>query len=191
MNIDMSEFSDFEQPILAGSMAGRKIFSALVTLEYPKEHSEVCFFDFSQTDLMTQSCFRDSLLAFRDYCRVSLQNVYPVIQNANDLTLEEVNDYLVSQRDAFPACDLDGEGRVTWSGVLGVLDEKQIIALDRIANKKGELTASQLRREADGVGTTAWNNRLSALAAKGILMESQKGRAKVYKTVLEGLSVGR
>jgi hypothetical protein len=37
----------------------------------------------------------------------------------------------------------------------------------------------------EGIQVTGWNNRLTSLAAKGLLMEIKRGRSKVYRTVLE------
>ena len=48
-------------------------------------------------------------------------------------------------------------------------------------------TLQSLDRSGEAVGHTAWNNRLAALAAKGVLIESQQGRTKRYRLVLPGV----
>jgi hypothetical protein len=40
-------------------------------------------------------------------------------------------------------------------------------------------------RPDDNIGTTAWNNRLATLAAKGMLKEVRNGRAKLFSPVME------
>ena len=42
-------------------------------------------------------------------------------------------------------------------------------------------------RTIDMVGATAWNNRLSSLAALGLIIEMSLGRTKRYKPLLQGL----
>jgi hypothetical protein len=54
--------------------------------------------------------------------------------------------------------------------------------------KKGESSAAELHSETNelpAIGPTAWNNRLSALVAKSLLMEVPLGRAKKYRPILE------
>ena len=41
--------------------------------------------------------------------------------------------------------------------------------------------------QGEKVGHTAWNNRLAALAGKGVVVETQHGRAKRYRPLLPGM----
>jgi hypothetical protein len=77
---------------------------------------------------------------------------------------------------------------MTGARILGEVDPKQRVALESV-RLLGEADAATLqKRFADeNVGVTAWNNRLAALSAKGILVATQRGRAKSYRLVLEGL----
>ena len=42
-------------------------------------------------------------------------------------------------------------------------------------------------RPDEGIGTTAWNNRLATLTAKGILMEFKSGKTKMFAPVMEAI----
>jgi hypothetical protein len=67
------------------------------------------------------------------------------------------------------------------------LDEKQRVTLEAVVDAK-EADAGTLQhrfRKSDEIGITGWNNRLAALVAKGLLIETQKGRGKLYRPVLE------
>ncbi|NJO33858.1 MAG: hypothetical protein HC869_12650 [Rhodospirillales bacterium] len=51
----------------------------------------------------------------------------------------------------------------------------------------GAITAPELaaRFSHQGIGPTAWNNRLSALATKGLLVERKQGKSKSFSPLLE------
>lgn len=82
------------------------------------------------------------------------------------------------------ACVLDPAGSVTQAAPIGELDPKQRLTFD-LVRKYGETDAGTLMRaygEEEGTKhATAWNNRLSALAALGLVVEVSQGRAKRYR----------
>jgi hypothetical protein len=51
----------------------------------------------------------------------------------------------------------------------------------------GAVTAPELaaRFPEENIGPTAWNNRLSGLAAKGLLVERKLGKTKSFSPLLE------
>jgi hypothetical protein len=103
---------------------------------------------------------------------------------------EELEALLFATGDAFVACTLDKNERVKNPVLIGRLDGKQFITL-RAVLRLGETDAPTLARNVDErVAPTAWNNRLGALADKGILIEATSGRNKRYRPVLEGLAHG-
>ncbi len=96
---------------------------------------------------------------------------------------------LLRTGDAFPACELSADGIMTHPEVLGRLEEKQRYAFD-LLRQEGEFDAATLQAIAvsgERVGHTAWNNRLAALAQKGLVIEVQQGRSKTYRPVLPGI----
>jgi hypothetical protein len=59
--------------------------------------------------------------------------------------------------------------------------------------KRQETDAAELmreHRETKAVKQTAWNNRLSALANMGLVVELSEGRAKRYRSLLAGATYG-
>jgi hypothetical protein len=77
--------------------------------------------------------------------------------------------------------------------VLGVLEEAQRETLTALV-KCIEASASELHERfpsTPAVQVTAWNNRLAALASKGIVLEVRSGREKRYRLVAEELEHGR
>jgi len=93
-----------------------------------------------------------------------------------------------SRRDVLMTCTLDAQGAVVHATPIGELDPKQKMTFD-LVRERGETDAGELMRccgESEGMKhTTAWNNRLAALAARGLLMEVSQGRAKRYRPLFE------
>lgn len=94
--------------------------------------------------------------------------------------------YLKDRNDAIWACSLDTDDAASDPHILGELDSAQINTLKLISEHQ-PISAPELAklRPDEGIGTTAWNNRLATLAAKGILMELKQGKTKMFSPVME------
>ena len=175
--------------ILAGAVAGRRILGVLLErIDGRPPEPEPVYLDFWGVEVATASFLRESILEFRDIVRRRWTNYYPVVANANDSVTEELS-VLVAQRDVLMLCTLDEKGRPSSPRLLGNLEPKQRVAFD-LVRERGETDAVELMRSSqdrEGVGQTAWNNRLAALSRLGLLMEMSDGRAKRYRPLpLEG-----
>lgn len=185
MLLSINELAD-RQAILSGAQEGRRLFAKLVANAPAPNEPEPAFLDFSGIHVATASFLRESVVAFRDYARSTLPNLYPVIANANDAVAEELTFFLRHHADALWACDLDG-GRPVNAHLLGALDEVQRATFERVLELRST-SAPALAAESKGqigVGATAWNNRLSNLAARGLLIERRGGKTKTFTPVLE------
>lgn len=172
--------------ILTGGLAGRKLLSVLVERTAPQSVSCPAFLDFSGIEVATSSFLREAVIGFRDYTRQSLPSVHPAVCNLNGGVLEELEFFVRSRGDALWVCDLDGEEQVTNARILGELEAAQQIAFDAL-REAGCASAPELAERFidQGIGATAWNNRLSALASKGLLAEGRRGKAKTFSLLLE------
>ena len=174
------------QAVLAGAAEGGALLSRLLTNIEEPPTAEPLFLDFDGIAVATASFLRDGPLAYRQLVRSRGSNVYPVIANANDKIIEELRLFLVSQNDAMFSCALSRAGSVSKVRLIGKLDEKQSVTLELVRRLKEVDTGTLVEGGFDpSVKATAWNNRLSALVAKGLLIESARGRAKYFR-----LSVG-
>ena len=174
-------------PVLAGAVSGRAMLGQLlVAVGAEPERPEPVFLDFAGVEVATASFLRESVLAFRDAVRGGHSNFYPVIANANEAVREELALLLRVRGDALMACALAEGGAVSAAAPLGDLDPKQRFTFD-LVRERGETDAGTLMRdfgESEGVTrTTAWNNRLAALAALGLVVEESQGRAKRYRAL--------
>ncbi|MCY4641147.1 MAG: hypothetical protein OXC41_00360 [Gammaproteobacteria bacterium] len=179
-----------QNDVLAGSLDGQKAFADLLQDTKISAEPEVYFLDFASIDVATTSFLRDSVVAYRNHARSTWHSIYPVCANLSPHVYEEFHSFLTSRGDAFVICSLDSEERIDNVEIIGKVDGKQAVALRGVLDL-GEVDAQSLRAHMrENVAPTAWNNRLGALVAKGILIEIGSGRNKRYRPVLEGLCYG-
>lgn len=176
-----------KRKVLAGSIQGKDFFAVLIK-QVPESHEpEILFLDFTSVEVATASFLREAIIAFRDYCRSHYENIYPVIANAPREILDEIMELAHHKNDAFIVCRISDRERVTFAKILGKLDEKQRLAL-RLLIRIGSADAGTMAKkskESEDISVTAWNNRLSTLNSKGIATVVKRGRAKVYRPILE------
>lgn len=185
MRIRMKELSAGDGETLAGALTGRTILAKLIerTGMEPAEPEPV-FLDFAGVQVATASFLRESVLALRDDVRRRRSNFYPVIANASELVAEELKVLVASRGDVLMLCSLDANSEPHQPRLLGELDPKQRVTFD-LVQQRGETGAAELMRdygEAERTTVqTAWNNRLSALANLGLVVELSQGRTKKYR----------
>lgn len=171
--------------ILTG-LQGKTLYLKFLENISPQSEPQPLFLDFAGV-IATGSFFREAVLQLRDYCIARRFNLYPVVANAGAETLEELRSLFEMSPDAIFVCDLDKKGDVKSAKLVGVLEEKQEITFDALKREKeaDAPTLAQKYQENSGIGTTGWNNRLTALANKGLIAERRKGRSKIYSPILE------
>ena len=185
MRYELLEMMD-GRGVFSGGIAGRKLLTALIAATPSGDAPTVAFLDFKGVQVATSSFLREAVVGFRDYSRLSLTNIYPVAANLEAAVLEELEFFLRARNDVFWICDLGANERVTGARLLGVLDPAQRTTFDHV-RQLGAVTAPELAASFPGqnIGPTAWNNRLSGLAAKGLLVERKVGKSKSFSPLLE------
>ncbi len=173
--------------VLSGGIAGRKLLTALITATPPADTPTRVFLDFEGVEVATASFLREAVIGFRDYVRLSLNNIYVVVANLAPAILEELEFFIRARGgDALWMCKLDAQDQVHSPRMLGELDPVQRATFEAVA-ELGAATAPGLaaRFSDQRIGPTAWNNRLSSLAAKGLLVERRVGKSKSFSPLLE------
>src|SRR4051812_19132332 len=173
--------------ILAGAEPGRQLFSKLVAAVGVDRTPGVVFLDYRGVRVATSSFLRESTLGFRDFVAATLSDKYVAVANAGAPVLEELMFLLAQRSDALWACDIDAKGRVTDPRIVGRLDDVYELTFRRVS-ELGSASAPELaalQEDGEAIGATAWNNRLQALASRGILAERRAGKTKIFSTVLE------
>ena len=172
--------------VLSGAMTGRRLLAALMSVTPPPAAPTPAFLDFRGVEVATSSFLREAVIGFRDYTRLTLTDVYPVGANLAPAVLEELEFFLRARNDVFWVCDVDVNERASGARLLGDLDPAQRVTFDAV-RQLGVVTAPELaaRFSDQSIGPTAWNNRLSSLAAKGVLVERKVGKTKSFSSLLE------
>ena len=189
MQVKMIEIAE-GQDAVAGSEEGAEALAKLIRQVSAIVDAGIVYLDFWGIEIATASWLRQAVVGFRDYCRGSRPNLYPAIANVNDKIVEELKVLLRS--DAVIVCDLAKDGTPRNARVIGRLEQKQEETLAAVLEVR-QVDAASMARIAgpdSGIGTTGWNNRLAALAGKGLLIESRRGRGKVYRPLFEELTYG-
>jgi hypothetical protein len=179
-------------PFVAGATLGSSVLAqssaAIGTLG-----DSVIYLDFDGIEVATGSFLRESVLGLRDFCQRSSKNLTLVVANANELVTEELSDLLTRLRDAILGCRLSENNTPSQPTIVGQLEDAQrrtLAAVLEVGVADASTLSSRHSDDFDKIGPTGWNNRLAALAAKGILREARRGRAKSYKPTVEGLTLG-
>src|SRR5712692_774427 len=118
--------------VLAGAIPGKAMLAKLITTVEPTIKPEPVLLNFDRVDAATGSFLREAILGFRDYCTKTQPNLYPVVANANDVIVDELEFLLKLNGDALLVCDLDKHGRVRSSRIIGNLNEKQPLTFDAV-----------------------------------------------------------
>ena len=174
-------------PVLGGASTGTSVQRKVVT-ELFGRRLQVCCLDFSGVECATASFLREAVFGTREALRRNGSSTQVIIANGNQQVQEEL--LLLAQAQGAPLLHATGSvEKFTHAVVLGELDEAQGETLQLVL-KLGEATASDLASKHPSVKPTAWNNRLSARALRGLLTEGRRDRHKVYRPVVKGMSYG-
>lgn len=187
MRLSLFELAGGKRTVLAGAPLGKNLLAKAIPEIKTCSVPTPLFLDFKGIEVVTVSCFRECVLGLRDYCRNANSNYYPVIANVNETITEEMKIELEHRGEALVACKLDGRGSITTPKLIGVLDEKHELTLEAVhALKQADAsTLMEKFKDTETIGITGWNNRLAALVNKGLLVETKKGKTKIYRPILE------
>ena len=174
-----------QSSILAGSVAGKKMLGLMMDAVREPSQPSPLFLDLDGIEIATASYLRESILSFCQLCRIQRSNIYPVISNVADSIVEELSLLVNSTGDVLIVCDLEADGTLRSSKLIGALDAKQRLVFD-LVKQIGEVDARTLmqRSTTESVQKTAWNNRLASLASAGLILEITHGRTKRYRPLL-------
>src|SRR5258708_32137014 len=103
--------------MLGVPIPGRKLLTALFAATPSPNAPTTTFLDFDGIEVATASFLREAVIGFRDYARLSLQNVYPVAANLSLAVRGELEFFVRARGDAIWSCDLDVNDAVTKARV--------------------------------------------------------------------------
>ncbi len=174
--------------IASGAQDGRHALARLVGIASSSEAS-VVILDFEGVIAATGSFLREVVLGLRRFVTESEGHRVLLLANAASAVEDEIGFLAASLNDAFIVCNLR-KGRLTDVRVLGRLEPVQAATLEAVESQGEADVATLASKIDDTVKPTAWNNRLSALREKGLVVETREGKAKKYRSTLEVVSNG-
>jgi hypothetical protein len=174
-------------PILAGRLDGRRVFVRTLEQFSTVTETSLAVLDFEGISVATSSFLSELILPLRDHLRSRTPPSFVVVANLASRVKEEIDEYLNRIGEAVLSCTIDENDNISRPQLEGKLDPKLWDTFELLKRKR-EATAVELHNESGegtNIGPTAWNNRLAALAGKGLVIESARGRAKKYRLLLE------
>lgn len=186
MVVDMDSEGGGSHGVLAGSAEGRAFLANMVqrTGKDPAD-PEPILLDFTKVEVATSSYLREAVVHLRDMLRSRRSNFYPIVANAGDGVMEELTMLLNDHGDAMLACVIDDKGQPQKVEPIGRLERVQQRTFELVV-EKGEIGAVDAQKlfPDETATVTAWNNRLAALAERGLVVEMSRGRLKRYRPIL-------
>lgn len=146
--------------------------------------------DFTGVRVATVSWLREGVLGLTKYIRAVREDITILAANVPDLVREELAVALEATSGVMIAAEVTPELEIITPCVLGRLDPALGETL-RVVQHEREFDASFVSREIPELALSAANNRLAAIEAKGILRSERRGRARIYRPVLENLDYGQ
>ena len=188
MILDMLEITG--TPILSGADNGVAAFAALLCqIKMDPDDPTLIFVDFKDIEFASGSFLRESVFEFKKYVRSSYPSLYPVVVNISNDIAEDLLLLAKARSDVLMSCTLDDENNPEAPVLIGSLEPKQSMTLE-LVETLGVTDAKSLMSnhgESEGnLSANAWNNRLAALAGRGLIREYSIGRAKSYRPLLTG-----
>jgi len=168
--------------LASGTLAGRRVLCRLIERLAGLEPGPF-FLDFSATPTATASFLRETVLALRTYVLEFASGLYPVVANAGDAIVNDIEAVLENRKDSLVVCQL-AAGEVLDVRVLGPLDPTLERTLQSVRSRR-DLTVGELAKAVpERIGAAAWHNRLSMLCRRGLII-ADGGKPARYRFVLE------
>lgn len=169
-------------PDLQGRLLGRKHYGQACEILADTPTGDVVVLDFGGVELMTGSWANEMIVPLYKWASDPRNDLFPILRNLKGRWDEELQ-LLAEWNQQFYLWARDG--RTDRARLIGVPDPGQRRTLEAVL-RSGAITGAELERRhpEEGVGATAWNNRLKDLHAKRLLTRVKRGREQVYSPVV-------
>jgi len=168
--------------LASGTLTGRRVLCRLIERLADLEPGPL-FLDFSSVPTGTASFLREAVLAFRSYVLQFAPGLYPVVANASEAILNDIETVLEHRKDALVACRLV-DRRIVDVRVLGPLDPGLARALHCVRLRVGVTAGELAKASKEEISAAAWHNRLTILSRRGLVI-ADGGKPARYRFVLD------
>lgn len=169
-------------PDLQGRLLGRKHFGQACEILADSPTGEIVVLDFGGVELMTGSWANEMIVPLFKWAADPRNDLFPILRNLKGRWDEELQLLAEWNQQAYLWFKSEGLDRAK---LIGVLDPGQRRTLEAVIGS-GAITGAELERRHpdEGVGATAWNNRLKDLHTRRLLTRVKRGREQVYSPVV-------
>jgi hypothetical protein len=167
---------------LTGVSRARRLLSDLIAWTVDEQPTGILFIDFDGINDASASFLRESVIAFRDWARSYVPELYPVLANISNGVREEFVTLLRDRGEAMPGCRLARGSEPVDPVVLGVLEPGLSETLTMIRDQ-GPVTLEDLRHASKTKPTTL-SNRVASLIRQGFVVTTQEPKRRAYSFVL-------
>lgn len=147
----------------------------------------VVVLDFDGVAAATGSFLRELIIGLRKFVTEHDGHSVLVLANMSKAVEDEVGFLAAGMSEAFLVSRVRKSG-LTDVRLLGRIEPMQSVALEAVKAHGVADVAMLFKEGGDKVKSTAWNNRLSALREKGLVVETREGKSKKYRSTLEVLN---
>lgn len=181
ITIDLSKFA--VRGLLRGRSQGRIHFAELSGLVSEASPDETVFLDFRGITAVNGSWLNAAIGELFRWSAQERNNVYPVLLCFPEDDLDELELVAQVNSQAFPLATEAGLP-IQSLRLVGPLDDTLRNTLLAVL-ERGETTGSELWSDVkdEGIGASAWNNRLKDLFDLRLLSRRKQGRKQLYKVV--------
>ena len=181
MNISLATIG--RNGVLRGRPLGRKHFAEICEQLAASRPGEFVLLDFKGVKSVNGSWLNAAVAELFRWAGEESNNIFPVLCRFPLEDLDELD--LVAQINGqiYPLAD-DLVEPVRHVRLIGPLDEALKSTLQAVV-ERGTITGARLYREnrGEGIGATAWNNRLKDLYDLRLLNRRKHGRRQLYTSV--------
>jgi hypothetical protein len=173
-------------PELQGRLLGRKHFGQACELLAETPTGGMIVLDFGGVEMMTGSWANEMIVPLYKWAADPNNDLFPILRNLKPRWDEE----LQLLADWNQQCYLWTKGPEGTATLIGSLDAALRRTLEAVLQSK-RITGAELERKfpEEGVGATAWNNRLKDLHTKRLLVRTKRGREQIYSPVTDEILI--
>jgi hypothetical protein len=176
-------------PDLQGRLLGRKHFGQVCGMLADSPTGEMVVLDFQGVEMMTGSWANEMIVPLYTWAADPRNDFFPVLRNLRSGWDEELQ-LLAGWNQQCYLWAKGREARPRRAVLIGPLDPAQRKTLEAVLRSK-QITGAELERKfpEEGVGATAWNNRLKDLYTKRLLTRFKRGREQVYSPLMDEIEL--
>jgi len=176
-------------PELQGRLLGRRHFGQACEMLADTPSGEIVLIDFEGVEIMTGSWANEMVVPLYEWAADARNDLFPILRNLTNRWDEELQ-LLANWNQQCYLWAKGSDGHPSQATLIGSLDSPLRRTLDAVVQFT-QVTGAELERKfpKEGIGATAWNNRLRDLYTKRLLVRSKQGREQIYSTVVKGIVI--